>query len=89
MICVTYNVDIEAYLLDVDETGYVWTYLDDARDPSVIVPGAVVVAGDDDAAAVCRVVDLIERADHTLVHLEPLPGSVEQFVALAQRQLIA
>lgn len=89
MICVTYNVDIEAYLLDVDETGYVWTYLDDARDPSVIVPGAVVVAGDDYAAAVCRVVDLVERADHALVHLEPLPGSVEQYVALAQRQLIA
>ena len=88
MICVTYNVDIEAYLLDVDETGYVWTYLDDARDPSVIVPGAVVVAGDDYAAAVCRVVDLIECADHTLVHLEPLPGSVEQYVALGQRQLI-
>ncbi|MFT4008535.1 MAG: hypothetical protein QM655_00690 [Nocardioidaceae bacterium] len=32
----TYTVDIGAYLLDVDETGYLWTYLDDARDPSVI-----------------------------------------------------
>lgn len=89
MSSMTYTVDIEAYLLDVDETGYVWTYLDDARDPSVIVPGAVVVAGDDEAAAVCRVVDLIRRADQIVVHLDPLPGSVEQFLALARRQLIA
>ena len=28
-----YHVDITADLNDEDETGYVWTFLDEARDP--------------------------------------------------------
>ena len=28
-----YRVDITADLNDEDETGYVWTFLDEARDP--------------------------------------------------------
>jgi hypothetical protein len=51
-----YRVHIAADLNDEDQTGYVWTFLDEARDPSRITPGALVVAGDD-AAAVCQVVD--------------------------------
>ena len=53
-----YRVDITADLNDEDETGYVWTFLDEARDPGQIKPGAIVVAGDQDAAAVCEVIDL-------------------------------
>ena len=49
-----YRVDITADLNDEDETGYVWTFLDQARDPGRITPGALVVAGDDDSAAVSR-----------------------------------
>ena len=56
-----YRVDITADLNDEDETGYVWTFLDEARDPGQITPGALVVAGDDDTAAVCQVVDLAPR----------------------------
>lgn len=40
------TVDIAADLNDEDETGSVWTFLDEARDPSVVVPGAIIVAGD-------------------------------------------
>jgi hypothetical protein len=43
------TVDIAADLNDEDETGFVWTYLDDARDPALIRPGSVVIAGDADA----------------------------------------
>ena len=43
------TVDITADLNDEDDTGYVWTFLDEARDPSVIAPGAIVVAGTPDA----------------------------------------
>ncbi|MGH9023546.1 MAG: hypothetical protein ACRDV9_10680 [Acidimicrobiia bacterium] len=32
------NVDINADLNTEDETGFVWTYLDEARDPALIVP---------------------------------------------------
>lgn len=56
-----YQVDITADLNDEDETGYVWTFLDEARDPDQITPGVLVVAGDEEAAAVCQVVDLVPR----------------------------
>ncbi len=81
-----YRVDMDADLNDEDDTGYVWTFLDEARDPSRIVPGALVVAGDEDAAAVCQVVDLVPAGDGTIVHLRMLPGLVEDYIALAQRQ---
>jgi hypothetical protein len=40
-----YRVDITADLNDEDHTGYVWTFLDEARDPDVIAPGAIVMPG--------------------------------------------
>ena len=53
-----YRVDITADLNDEDETGYVWTFLDEARDPEQIKPGALLVVGDEDTAAVCEVIDV-------------------------------
>jgi hypothetical protein len=82
-----YRVDISADLNDEDETGYVWTFLDEARDPGAIVPGALVVAGDEDAAAVCQVVDLASAGDGTIVHLRILPGLVDDYRALVRRAL--
>jgi hypothetical protein len=71
------RVDISADLNDVDETGYVWTFLDEARDPSQIKPGVLVVAGGEDAAGVCRVVDLVAVGGGTVIHLELLPAPVD------------
>ena len=82
-----YRVDISADLNDEDETGLVWTFLDEARDPRAIVPGALVVAGDEDAAAVCQVVDLAPAGDGTIVHLRILPGLVDDYRELVQRAL--
>ena len=62
-----YQVDITADLNDEDETGFVWTFLDEARDPGQITPGVLVVAGDEEAAAVCQVVDLVPAGDGTIV----------------------
>ena len=36
-----YRVDITADLNDEDHTGYIWTFLDEARDPGQIRPGLV------------------------------------------------
>jgi hypothetical protein len=33
---------------------YLWTFLDEARDPGLIKPGALVVAGDEDTAPSAR-----------------------------------
>lgn len=82
-----YHVDITADLNDEDDTGYVWTFLDEARDPSQITPGALVVAGDQDTAAVCQVVDLMPAGDGMIVHLRLLPGLVDDYRALVERAL--
>jgi hypothetical protein len=81
------TVDITADLNDEDETGFVWTFLDEARDPSVIVPGAIVVAGDADAPAVVEVVDIVPKSSGQIVHLRILPGDVEDYAALVRRTL--
>lgn len=82
-----YRVDITADLNDEDDTGFVWTFLDEARDPQSVVPGALVVAGDSDAAAICHVVDLVPGGDGTIVHLRILPGLVEDYQQLVRRVL--
>jgi hypothetical protein len=81
------TVDITADLNDEDETGFVWTFLDEARDPNVIVPGAIVVAGDADAPAVVEVVDIVPKSSGKIVHLRILPGDVEDYAALVRRTL--
>jgi hypothetical protein len=82
-----YHVDITADLNDEDETGYLWTFLDEASDPGQINPGALVVAGDEEAAAVCQVIDLVPAGDGTIVHLRLLPGLVDDYRALVERAL--
>jgi hypothetical protein len=79
------TVDIVADLNTEDETGYVWTFLDEARDPALITPGALVVAGDEDAPTVAVVVDLVPHPSGTLVHLDVLPGAIDSYLALARR----
>lgn len=81
------TVDIAADMNDEDETGHIWTFLDEARDPSVILPGAIVVAGDEDAPAVAEVVDVVKKPAGKVVHLRLLPGAVEDYEALVRRAI--
>ena len=55
------RVDITCDLMDEDETGHVWAFLRDARDQALVQPGAIVVAGDEDAPAVAEVVDIVDK----------------------------
>ena len=81
------SVDITCDLMDEDESGYVWTFLREARDPSLIEPGAIVVAGDEDAPAVAEVVEIVEKPAGQVVHLRVLPGAIEDYQALVQRAI--
>jgi hypothetical protein len=81
------QVDLPTDLQSVDETGYAWALLDEARDPSVVVPGMLVVAGDPDVAAMAEVVDIVDKAAVTVVHLALLPGLFEDYEALVRRAL--
>jgi hypothetical protein len=75
--------DITADLDDEDDTGYVWTFLDEARDPAVVVPGAIVVASTPGAPT--EVVDLVTKPAGTVVHLRVLPGSVRDYATAVSR----
>lgn len=55
---VAIEVDIPCDVLQEDETGYVWAFLDEARDPSRIAEGAIVVSGDEVDPVFARVVSL-------------------------------
>lgn len=79
------HIDIAADLNSEDETGLVWTFLDEAPEPSIIRPGEVVVAGSELTSAVCEVVDLVEKPAGTVVHLRVLPGTIEQYRRLLDR----
>jgi len=81
------SVDITCDLMDEDETGHVWTFLREARDPALIEPGAIVVAGDEDAPAVAEVVDIVEKPSGKVVHLRVLPGVIEDYEALVRRTI--
>jgi hypothetical protein len=83
------TIDIPADLNDEDETGFVWTFLDEARAPEFVTPGAIVVTGDEDAPAVAEVVDLVEKGTGTVVHLRILPGSIEDYTALVARTVVS
>jgi hypothetical protein len=71
------NIDIPADLNQVDETGPVWTFLDGARAPELITPGAIVVTGDPDEPADAQVVDLVNQNTRTVVHLRILSDPLE------------
>ena len=81
-------IDIPADLNDEDETGFVWTFLDEACSPEIITSGAIVMTGDDDSPAIAQVVDLVVKATGTVVHLRILPGTIDDYTALVERAVV-
>jgi hypothetical protein len=64
-------VTLPADVLQVDETGYVWTFVDRALEPAQVVPGEVIVAGDEEEPFSARVIDIVDGpAGRQIVHLE-------------------
>jgi len=55
------DVDLRIDLNTMDETGLPWTFLDQAPDPSLIVPGRHIVVGSGAAVAVAVVVDITDE----------------------------
>lgn len=78
-------VDIPADVQQYDETGYIWTLKEEAADQSVVVEGAILVAGDDEDPFLARVVDVQPAGAVTKVHLEVLPGDPADYVAALRR----
>jgi hypothetical protein len=79
------GVDLEVDFHNEDATGFIWQWLSEARDPSVVVPEAIIVVGDDDARAMARVVDQVSSEEGDYVHLQVLPGLVEDYQQAVHR----
>jgi hypothetical protein len=77
-------IDLVADLNAEDDEGLSWSTLDDARDASLIRPGAMLVAGNRHAKAVVRVVAVDEDGQ---VHFTVLPGSLAKNRHLIGRAL--
>jgi hypothetical protein len=83
-------VDIPCDVQQIDETGYVWTFLEEARDPSLITEGAIVIAADEVDPVIARVVSLTAETNGTVVRLEILPGEPLEYAdALARARLLS
>jgi hypothetical protein len=67
-------VDIPCDVHDEDELGMPHALLSEARHPSTIVPGAILITADDEDPVFARVHSLTQQGDVTVVHLELLPG---------------
>ncbi len=72
----SYQVDLELGFANEDQPGYIWTWLDAARDTEQIVPGAVLTLRDGKDLAMGQVVDLVTVDNGVIVHLQLLPGAV-------------
>jgi hypothetical protein len=84
------ELDIPCDVHQVDGTGYVWTFLSEARDPTLIVEDAIVVAGDEIDPVLARVVSLTGRPGGTKVHLDILPGDPREYIeALSRAHLLS
>lgn len=68
-------IDIRADLNAEDDDGLGWSTLAEAADPTIVKPGAMLLAGNSAAQAVVRVVAV---DDDGQVHFSILPGSVEK-----------
>ena len=69
----TIRVTLPADVHQIDATGYVWTFLDEADDPNRISVGGVIVAGDSEDPFLARVVDIVDgNSGRRVVHLEVL-----------------
>lgn len=69
------EIDLVAGLNAEDDDGLGWSVLRDARDPSRVRPGAMLLAGNRHAKAVVRVVAVDQDGQ---VHFTVLPGSLEK-----------
>jgi len=64
-------VTLPADVQQIDQSGYVWAFLDEAGAPSRVQAGAVIVAGDADEPFLARVVDIVDGpGGRSIVHLD-------------------
>lgn len=73
-------VTLPADVQQVDQTGYVWAFLDAATEPDRIRVGTLIVAGDVVEPFLARVIDIVDGpGKRSVVHLDVV-GVPEQAI---------
>jgi hypothetical protein len=76
----TITVTLPADVQQIDQTGYVWAFLDAAPEPDRVVSGTLIVAGDAEEPFLARVVDIVDGPNgRSIVHLDVV-GVPEQAI---------
>ncbi len=66
-------ITLPADVQQIDDTGFVWSFLDEATEPERVQPGALIVAGDPVEPFLARVVDIVDGPNgRSIVHLDVL-----------------
>lgn len=66
-------VTLPADVQQIDDTGFVWSFLDESTEPERVQPGALIVAGDPVEPFLARVVDIVDGPNgRSIVHLDVL-----------------
>lgn len=68
------TIDLIVDLNGEDETGLPWTFLNEARDVSLVKEGAWLIVGQGSVRAVAQVIEI----DGDIVRVRPLPGPVSR-----------
>lgn len=68
------GLDLVVDLNSEDESGLPWTFVDEARDPTLIREGAWLIVGAGSVRAVAQVVEVAGD----IVRVRPLPGPVDE-----------
>lgn len=75
---------------EVDQSGYVWTFLDRAPAPERVRPDALIVAGDSVEPFLARVVDIVDGpGGRAIVHLDVLGVPDDAIDELHHARLLA
>ena len=84
------RVTLPADVAQIDQTGFVWTFLDRAAEPDRVYPGALIVAGDEVEPFLARVVDVEAGPEgRSIVHLDVVGVPEQAIDALRHARLLA
>lgn len=83
------RISLRADVNQVDDTGYVWTFMDRATESDRIRVGSLIVAGDDVEPFLARVVDIVDGpGERQIVHLDVVGVPDEAIEELRHARLI-
>jgi hypothetical protein len=84
------RISLPADVNEIDDTGYVWAFVDTATEPARVEPGAIIVAGDDHEPFLARVVDVVDGpGGRSIVYLDVVGIPSEVIDELRHSRLIA